>query len=166
MHYLIGRDLDGDGRYEFIQNMANMALTTDPYRALQVSEYDLSSIDMGYLNDYGFYALEANRFQVSLLERLLFRPVARGFRPRVVPPPRHMHRPIPPKPRIHGMMNASRPPRHPAPARLPKAARPAPGRRGPAMGAGPSMGGMSRPGISRKPGGGRGPGGTGRGFGR
>lgn len=163
MHYLIGRDLDGDGRYEFIQNMANMALTTDPYRALQISEYDLSSIDMPYLNEYGFYALEASRFQVSLLERLLFRPAVRSYRPRIAPPPRHMHRVIPPKPRIHGMMNASRPPRNPAPARLPKVERPAPGRRSPAMGGGPAMGG---PGGSRKPGGGRGPGGAGRGFGR
>ncbi len=155
MHYLIGRDLDSDGRYEFIQNMANMALTTDPRRALQISEYDLSCIDMAYLNDYGFYALEADRFQVSLLERLLFRPVVRGFRPRVAPPPRHMRRPIPPKPRVHGIMNATRPPRHPAPPRMPKAERPAPGRHA------PGMGGIGRPSKLRKPGG-RGPG---RGFG-
>jgi len=165
MIYLIGRDLDGDGCYEFIQNMANMALTTNPYRALQVSEYDLSYIDMSYLNEYGFYALDASGFQVSLLERLLFRPTVRGFRPRIAPPPRRMPRAIPPKPRIHGMMNAARPPRHPAPARLPKAARPAHGMHRPGAAPGPGMGhpgGAGRPGKSRTPGG-KGPG---RGFGR
>jgi len=88
MHYLIGRDLDADGRYEFIKDMQNMTLTEDPYRALQVSEYDLSYLDMQYLNQYGFYALEASRFKVSLLERVLFRPRIVGFRPPIAPPPR------------------------------------------------------------------------------
>ncbi len=88
MHYLIGRDLDGDGRYEFIQDMDRMILTDDPARALQMTENELDYIDMSYLNDAGFYALEADRFQVSLLDALLFHPVMRGYRPRVAPPPR------------------------------------------------------------------------------
>lgn len=164
MYYLIGRDLDGDGRYEFIQDLANMILTADPYRALQVSEYDLTSIDMAYLNEYGFYALEADRFQVSLLERLLFRPVAPGYRPRITPPPRRPrpHRPEPPKPRRHSVVTAARPPRQPAPAHGERKPRPAAGPAGgPSFGRGLGTGGPSRPGSKRGSGG---PGG--RGFGR
>ena len=88
MYYLIGRDLDGDGEYEFIRDLEHMILTEDPDRAMQLTERDLDSIDMAYLAEAGFYALEADRFQVSLLEQLLFHPVVRGFRPLVPPPPR------------------------------------------------------------------------------
>ncbi len=147
MHYLIGRDLDVDGRYEFIQDMTNMILTDDPYRALQVTEYDLTFIDMEYLSEHGFYALEADRFKVSLIERLLFRPVVRGYRPRIVPPPR---RPI-----RHGLFGHRRPSLFGHPI-VPKAPRPA---HRPAPRIGRPFG---RPGFGRKPGpggrGGRGPG--------
>jgi len=158
MHYLIGRDLDGDGRYEFIQDMANMILTEDPYRALQVSEYDLTAIDMAYLNEFGFYALEADRFQVSLLERLLFRPITRGFRPPVAPPPRRgVRRPLLPRPRYRSMLGAV-----PHPPKAPRAPKPRRHASRPIIGGGPAHPGMP----SRKPGG-RGPGGPGgRGFGR
>ena len=166
MHYLIGRDLDADGHYEFIQDMANMILTEDPYRALQVTEYDLTYIDMAYLNEYGFYALEASRFQVSLLERLLFRPIVRGFRPRIAPPPRRA-----PRPRglfglrkPHPRPQAPKPPRaiHRAPAPAPARGMgvPKPRPDGP-VSRGPSRSGMAAP--KHRPGpGGRG----GRGFGR
>ena len=89
MRYLIGRDLDGDGRYEFIKNLEDMILTDDAQHALQFTKTQLNQIDMGYLNAAGFYALEADRFQVSLLEGLLCAvPLMMGFRPRVAPPPR------------------------------------------------------------------------------
>lgn len=170
MHYLIGRDLDADGRYEFIKDMANMILTEDPYRALQVTEHDLTYIDMAYLNEYGFYALEASRFQVSLLERLLFRPIVRGFRPRIAPPPRRIPRPRGMlglrKPRLFGghRPQAPKPPHTihrapaPAPARgfgMPRLQPCAP------IGRGPARNGMAAPKHHPGPGG-RG----GRGFGR
>ena len=158
MYYLIGRDLDADGRYEFIQDMDNMILTENANRALQVTENELDYIDMPYLNAAGFYAMEADRFQVSLLEALLFHPAVRGYRPRVAPPPRrrtvrrrmptalgllgallHPHKPSPRR------KPAPRPPKPPRPKRAaparPKAAapaRPAPGRSaGPARPAAP-----------------------------
>lgn len=159
MHYLIGRDLDADGRYEFIKDMQNMVLTEDPYLALQISEYDLTYLDMEYLNQYGFYALEASRFKVSLLERLLFRPRVIGFRPPITPPPR---RALLPRRRAHV------PPRlHPFHdvAPRPAAPRPVVPRLAPRPGARPAGGLFGVP-RTPKPGG-RGPGGRGgRGFGR
>ncbi len=155
MHYLIGRDLDGDGRYEFIQDMQNMILTEDPDRALQVSEYDLTYIDMAHLNQYGFYALEADRFHVSSLERLLFRPRVRGFRPPIAPPPRR--RMVPPAPRP--MMGLRRP----------GAPRPVLGHPSAPRHVQPHMPARQRPGgglFGRPMPGGKGPGGRGgRGFG-
>lgn len=165
MHYLIGRDLDGDGRYEFIQDMDRMILTDDPARALQVTENELDYLDMSYLNQAGFYALEADRFQVSLLEALLFHPVVHGYRPCVPPPPRRR----PPKPR--GLFGIFAPP--PKPRRAPRAPKPprpshaphgfgGPGPHGPMGGPGPHHEG---PGGHRAPhpGGGRGKPGGGRG---
>ena len=144
MYYLIGRDLDGDGEYEFIRDLEHMILTEDPNRAMQLTERDLDSIDMAYLAEAGFYALEADRFQVSLLEQLLFHPVVRGFRPLVPPPPR---------PRAARV--APPPPRPAAPKPRPAAAAPRPRPEGP---------GMGRSGApARSPEGGRGPGGRGPG---
>ncbi|MBQ8507961.1 MAG: hypothetical protein IJ466_11110 [Clostridia bacterium] len=118
MYYLIGRDLDADGRYEFIQDMDNMILTEDPNRALQMTENELNYIDMEYLNQGGFYAMEADRFQVSLLEALLFRPPVRGYRPRVAPPPRrYRHRRVPPRNHLLGIFGIPVPPK---PPRAPK----------------------------------------------
>jgi len=99
MHYLIGRDLDGDGNYEFVKDLDNMVLTDDSRRALQITDTQLDYIDMEYLNAAGFYALEAKRFNVSILEELLFTTLVRGFRPRVAPPPRRRPRRMPPPPR-------------------------------------------------------------------
>lgn len=97
MRYLIGRDLDGDGRYEFVQDLNDMILTDDPGHALQFTKSQLNHIDMGYLNAAGFYALEADRFQISLLDGMLFAlPLVMGFRPRVAPPPRRRMAPPPP----------------------------------------------------------------------
>lgn len=163
MHYLIGRDLDADGRYEFIKDMQNMILTEDPYRALQVSEYDLTYIDMEYLRQYGFYALEASRFQVSLLERLLFRPRTFGFRPPIVPPPRRA--PLPRR-RLHTPPRLQ--PFHDIAPRPAAAPRPAPRPAGPMGRPAARPGGLFDRSPSRAPKpGGRGPGGRGgRGFGR
>ena len=84
MHYLIGRDLDGDGKYEFIQDLNNMILTDNANRAVQLTRTQINQIDMAYLNAAGFYAIEADRFQVSLMESLLMAaPLVLGFRPRV-----------------------------------------------------------------------------------
>ena len=170
MYYLIGRDLDVDGEYEFIRDLEHMILTEDPKRAMQLTERDLDSIDMVYLDEAGFYALEADRFQVSLLEQLLFHPLVRGFRPVVPPPPRRSraHRTPPPPPRPRGVRVAP-PPRPAAPRPRPSAAAPRPRLDGPGMGrAGTparSPEGGRGPG-SRGPGG-RGPGGPGgRGSGR
>lgn len=113
MYYLIGRDLDADGSYEFIKDMDNMILTEDANSALQMTEAQLGYLDMAYLNEAGFYALEADRFRVSILEQLLFAPMVMGFRPRVAPPPRRRRRPAPPPP--------PRRPHRPAPRR-PRAA--------------------------------------------
>ena len=112
MYYLIGRDLDVDGEYEFIRDLEHMILTEDPDRAMQLTERDLDSIDMVYLAEAGFYALEADRFQVSLLEQLLFHPVVRGFRPLVPPPPRRprAHRVLPPPPRSRARRRCRRRP--------------------------------------------------------
>lgn len=190
MYYLIGRDLDADGQYEFIHDMDNMILTEDPNRALQMTERELDYIDMEYLNAAGFYAMEADRFQVSLLEALLFRPTVRGYRPRVAPPPRrrpphrrpsplgilgallHPHRPAPrrkpaprpPKPRAR---RAAPPPPPARPAPRP-AARPAAPASRPAAPARPAPGRPARPAARPAPGAGRrGPGGRGgRGPGR
>ena len=158
MYYLIGRDLDGDGEYEFIRDLEHMILTEDPDRAMQLTERDLDSIDMAYLAEAGFYALEADRFQVSLLEQLLFHPVVRGFRPLVPPPPRRprAHRaPLPP-PRPRAARVAPPPPPRPAaPKPRPASAAPRPRPEGP---------GMGRAGApARGPEGGRGPGGRGPG---
>ena len=158
MYYLIGRDLDGDGEYEFIRDLEHMILTEDPDRAMQLTERDLDSIDMAYLAEAGFYALEADRFQVSLLEQLLFHPVVRGFRPLVSPPPRRprAHRASPPPPRPRAARVAPPPPPRPA-APKPRPAAPAPRPR-------PEGLGMGRPGApARRPEGGRGPGGRGSG---
>lgn len=181
MYYLIGRDLDADGQYEFIQDMDNMILTEDASRALQVTEHELDYIDMEYLNAAGFYALEADRFRVSLLEALLFRPTVRGYRPRVAPPPRrrpprrrapsplgilgallHPHRPAP---RRAAAPRPPRPPRArraapPPPAARPaRAARPAaPARPAPGRSAAPARPARPAPGAGRRKPGGRGPG--------
>ena len=130
VHYLIGRDLDGDGKYEFIQDINNMILTENANKAIQFTKTQINQIDMAYLNAAGFYAIEADRFQVSLLESLMFAaPLMMGFRPRVAPPPRRRRMPPPPPPR---------PPRRRAPtlgealvgaivgASAPKPPRPAP----------------------------------------
>lgn len=158
MYYLIGRDLDGDGEYEFVRDLEHMILTEDPNRALQLTERDLDSIDMAYLSEAGFYALEADRFHVSLLEQLLFHPLVRGFRPLVPPPPRRprAHRaPPPPPPRPRAARVAPPAPPRPAAPR-PRAARPA----APAPRPRPEGPGMGRPGVpARGPEGGRGPGG-------
>lgn len=173
MYYLIGRDLDGDGKYEFIQDMNRMILTEDPHRAMQISASELDDLDMEYLNQAGFYALEADRFELSLLDALLFHPMMRGYRPPIAPPPRR--RPprrgfgilgalfaSPPKPR-----RAPRPaPRRPAPA--PRCGghggRPGPGGPGGREGR-PGPGGHGGPGGRGGhggPGGRPGPGGRGR----
>lgn len=175
MYYLIGRDLDGDGEYEFVRDLEHMILTEDPKRALQLTERDLDSIDMAYLSEAGFYALEADRFQVSVLEQLLFHPLVRGFRPLVPPPPRRprAHRAPPPPPRPRGVRVAPPPPRPAAPKPRPAAPSPRPRTEGPGMGrsAAPARGpeGGRGPG-GRGPGGrgpgGRGMGGSGRGPGR
>lgn len=159
MYYLIGRDLDGDGEYEFIRDLEHMILTEDPDRAMQLTERDLDSIDMAYLAEAGFYALEADRFQVSLLEQLLFHPVVRGFRPLVPPPPRRprAHRAPPP------------PPRPAAPKPRPASAAPRPRPEGPGMGraGAPARGPEGGRGAGGRGSGGRGPGGPGgRGPGR
>ena len=162
MYYLIGRDLDGDGEYEFVRDLEHMILTEDPKRALQLTERDLDSIDMAYLSEAGFYALEADRFQVSVLEQLLFHPLVRGFRPLVPPPPRRAraHRAPPPPPRPRGVRVAPPPPRPAAPKPSSAAPSPRPRTEGPGMGrsAAPARG----PEGGRSPGG-RGPGGRGPG---
>lgn len=179
MYYLIGRDLDGDGDYEFIQDLENMILTEDANRALQVTERELDAIDMAYLNEAGFYALEADRFQVSILEQLFFRPLVRGFRPLVPPPPRPPRArrvpPPPPRPRARRVPPPPPAPRH-RPAVRAAALAPRPGR--PAghgvarpRPAGPGAGRPARPtsGPGGRGPGGRGPGGRGfggRGLGR
>ena len=158
MHYLIGRDLDGDGEYEFVRDLEHMILTEDPDRAMQLTERDLDSIDMAYLAEAGFYALEADRFQVSLLEQLLFHPLVRGFRPVVPPPPRRprVHRAPPPPPRPRGVRVAPPPPPRPAALR-PRPAAPAPRPRP----EGPGLGRAGAPARGLE--GGRGPGGRGPG---
>lgn len=166
MYYLIGRDLDADGQYEFIKDMDKMILTEDPASALQVSEEQLEYIDMAYLNAAGFYALEADRFQVSILEKLLFSPIMMGYRPPVAPPrprrrmppppPRRApRRPAPPRPGRSplGMLGAMFAP-EPKRGRRPDGPKPAPRPEGPG---GPRGERGRGPGAGRKPGG-RGPG--------
>ena len=170
MYYLIGRDLDGDGEYEFVRDLEHMILTEDPKRALQLTERDLDSIDMAYLSEAGFYALEADRFQVSVLEQLLFHPLVRGFRPLVPPPPRRprAHRAPPPPPRPRGVRVAPPPPRPAAPKPRPAAPSPRPRTEGPGMGrsAAPARGPEGGRGPGGRGPGGRGPGGPeGRGMG-
>lgn len=170
MYYLIGRDLDGDGEYEFVRDLEHMILTEDPKRALQLTERDLDSIDMAYLSEAGFYALEADRFQVSALEQLLFHPLVRGFRPLVPPPPRRprAHRAPPPPPRPRGVRVAPPPPRPAAPKPRPAAPSPRPRTEGPGMGrsAAPARGPKGGRGPGGRGPGGRGPGGPGgRGMG-
>ena len=162
MYYLIGRDLDGDGEYEFIRDLEHMILTEDPDRAMQLTERYLDSIDMAYLAEAGFYALEADRFQVSLLEQLLFHPVVRGFRPLVPPPPRRprAHRAPPPPPRPRAVRVAPPPPRPAAPKPRPAAAAPRPRPEGPGMG---RAGAPARSSEGGRGPGGRGPGGRGPG---
>lgn len=116
MHYLIGRDLDGDGQYEYIEDMDNMILTENPGRALQFTKTELNNMDMAYLNQYGFFAVEATNLVGYTLSRL-FAPLTTSYRPRVAPPPRR------PRPPIHrGPMG----PVVPAPRRAPRAAAPRP----------------------------------------
>ena len=170
MYYLIGRDLDGDGEYEFVRDLEHMILTEDPKRALQLTERDLDSIDMAYLSEAGFYALEADRFQVSVLEQLLFHPLVRGFRPLVPPPPRRprAHRAPPPPPRPRGVRVAPPPPRPAAPKPSSAAPSPRPRTEGPGMGrsAAPARGSEGGRGPGGRGPGGRGPGGPGgRGMG-
>ena len=120
MHYVIGRDLDADGKYEFIRDMDNMILTEDAGRALQMTETELDYIDMDYLNEAGFYAMEADRFNVPLLAALLFSPLIRGYRPRVAPPPRRRRtRKAPPRSHLLGMFGIPVPPKPPKPRRAP-----------------------------------------------
>jgi len=172
MYYLIGRDLDCDGKYEFVKDMDNMILTEDSRRALQVSKAQLAYIDMDYLNEAGFYAMEAKRFNVSILEELLFTTLVRGFRPRVAPPPRRRPRRMPPPP-LPRPRRAPRPrsrsfamdvidaltPMHARPTRHGPKPKPVPAR-GPRALAGPGKAPArpARPGAGRKGPGGRGPG--------
>ena len=172
MPYLIGRDLDGDGRSEFIQDLNNMILTDDANRAIQLTKTQINQIDMAYLNAAGFYALEADRFHVSLMDSLMLaRPLVMGFRPRVAPPPRRRRTPPPPpRPPRPPMPRAPHPAPAPRPRPLSAARASAPRVFGPMAGGGTgsrSMGpGAGRPkgaGSLKKmgPGGGRGPGGPG-----
>lgn len=187
MYYLIGRDLDADGQYEFVKDMENMILTEDPNSAIQMTETQLSYLDMEYLNEAGFYAMEADRFQVSILEKLLFSPLVMGYRPRVAPPPRRRRRPPRPVYR-HAPHHRPAPPRRhtlstlgvigaildPGPAHRPRRApkprpavpRPRAAAPRPAVGRAPAL--PARPGAGRRgPGAGRTPGGRGgRGPGR
>lgn len=181
MYYLIGRDLDGDGQYEFIQDMDNMILTEDSKRALQMTETQLAYIDMEYLNQAGFYALEADRFNVSILEELLFSTLVHGFRPRVAPPPRRARRvppPPPPRPRrvphphrravsAMGILGGLLDPGAPRPVRR-KGPKPRPASPRAGIGPGPkarkpAARPAARPGAGRRPAGAGGrPGGAGR----
>lgn len=152
MHYFIGRDIDGDGYPEFIEDLNSMILTDNPARALQFTANELAYIDMPYLNSLGFFAIEAHHYGIPMLAQMLFRPTVRGYRPRVAPPPRRprpagyrgpMRGPVP----MHGPMG------NPVGGPVPR-----PGY-GPAPSRGPMGGPMGGPG----PMGGRGPGGRGPG---
>lgn len=98
MYFLLGREI-GNGFYDYVSDIERMALTDDPSRAQQVSEAELDMLDMDFLMNQGFYAMEIDRFGLRFSPVLLFRPPMMHYRPRFMPkrpgnmvvrPPRHM----------------------------------------------------------------------------
>lgn len=101
MYYYVFRRDTRYGYYDYIQDFDNMIITEDPVRAAQVSRSELSFIDLDYLLSLGFHPVEITAVGLRFLAGALFRPAARGYRPRVAPPkPRRLPAPPPPpKPR-------------------------------------------------------------------
>ncbi|MGI6238347.1 MAG: hypothetical protein ACOYI5_01810 [Christensenellales bacterium] len=84
MYFLLGREI-GNGYYDFVCEVERMALTDDPSRAQQISEAELELIDMDYLMERGFYAMEIDRFGLRFSHVLLFRPPMPHYRPLFMP---------------------------------------------------------------------------------
>lgn len=97
MYYYVFRRDTRYGYYDYIQDFDNMIITEDPVRAAQVSRSELNYIDLDYLLSLGFHPVEITAVGLRFLAGALFRPVTRGYRPRVAPPkPRRL--PVPPPP--------------------------------------------------------------------
>lgn len=97
-HYVFVRDEDGDGIYDFIQNLEIMSITDDKWRAQQFDENDLRAIDIRYLNDHGFYAMGITNFALRIMPQNRYVPPLGGLLSLLLPPPRP-RRPAPPKPK-------------------------------------------------------------------
>ena len=105
MYFLLGREI-GNGYYDFVSDIEQMTLIDDPSHAQQISEAELDMLDMDYLMEQNFFAMEIDRFGLRFSKVLLFRPPMAHYRPPVMPkkagdmivrPPRHMqpHKPAP-----------------------------------------------------------------------
>lgn len=143
-HYVFVRDEDGDGIYDFIQDLAIMSITDDKWRAQQFDDDDLRTIDIRYLNDHGFFAMGITNFALRIMPQNHYVPPRGGLlslllppkRPRRPVPPPKPKRARPPRPMVPGIPAprsskpaAPRPPKphvsSPAAPRPPRGSRPA-----------------------------------------
>ena len=156
-HYVFQRN-NGFGDFDYIRSFETMEITDYPEYAAQVEDKYLAYIDMPYLNSLGFYAVGITSLALRILPALLFRPIARGFRPVAAPRPPRAHIPGPVPPRAPKPPHAPRPPRVAAPRPVgpaPRGIAPSPVAPGPRPAAPgrPPKGPMGGPGGRRGPGG-------------
>lgn len=173
-HYVIGRDLDGDGYYDYISDLHTMTLTEYPQMAMQFDDRDPEYINMAHLAAHGFVPIGITALRLTIMPTLKFRRPASFLQALLTPPPRAPRTtPRPhngPRPGYHAAPRASArpvpgapvppPPRPVAPKPVtPKAVAPKPA--GPVRPAGPKPGPGGRGGKGGP--GGFGPGGFGPG---
>ncbi len=100
-HYVFQRN-NGWGDYDYIRSFDTMEITDYKEEAAQVEDRYLAYIDMGYLNQLGFFAVGLRPLALRIEPYLLFRPRGMGYRPVGVPRPPRDHGfepPPPPRPR-------------------------------------------------------------------
>ncbi|MBQ4156639.1 MAG: hypothetical protein IJD86_00650 [Clostridia bacterium] len=108
-HYIFQRN-NGYGDMDFIQNFNTMSITDYPHEAAQVEDKYLAYIDMGYLNQLGFYAVGIRQFNLKIDYYRRFTPSMRGFRPpKPARPPRPRAIPPRPRPRTRAVAHAPHP---------------------------------------------------------
>jgi len=87
-HYVIGRDLDGDGYYDYISDLNRMTLTEYPEAAMQFDDRDLEYINMEQLRRYGFIPIGITALRLTIMPALRFQRPHSFLRDLLMPPPR------------------------------------------------------------------------------
>lgn len=115
-HFVLGRDPDHDGYYDFIQNIVTMDVTENKYFAQQFEDKDLLLLDLNYLRQYGFFPIPITRLGLRIANEYRTVKPLNPFK-LLVPPARKPRPPMPPVP--------SKPAMPPRPAAMGGPAKPA-----------------------------------------